>query len=204
MTALDPALCTKLVAKAREIRSAPSWDEIRDAVLEACNRIAGFSLRSGDSDDIAIRAAMRLSGSPDARDLPRDTLHTMADQLEAALARISSLEADQLEDTRAHISTLKTNQLTDAQKTAIAESVIVCWHNSAPYLRFCPLEASRAVAMSAVGRWLLDTPVFRFGLSLNLRIEHVDGIFQIDEAKSAVVEYLVDGLESLLCTPRPT
>lgn len=73
-------------------------------------------------------------------------------------------------------------KLTDAQKTAIAESMIVCYHNGTPYLRFCPLE----------------TCVFRFGLSINLRIEYIDGAFQIEEAKSAVVEYLVDGLESLL------
>jgi hypothetical protein len=73
-------------------------------------------------------------------------------------------------------------KLADEQKTAIAEAVIVCYHNGTPYLRFCPLE----------------TDVFRFGLSINLRIEYVDGAFQIEEAKSAVVEYLVDGLESLL------
>jgi hypothetical protein len=73
-------------------------------------------------------------------------------------------------------------KLTDAQKAAIAESLIVCYHNGTPYLRFCPLE----------------TCVFRFGLSINLRIEYVDGAFQIEEAKSAVVEYLIEGLESLL------
>jgi hypothetical protein len=70
----------------------------------------------------------------------------------------------------------------DAQKAAIAKAVIVCYRNGTPYLRFCPLETSD----------------FRFGLSINLHIEYVDGAFQIEEAKSAVVEYLVDGLESLL------
>lgn len=73
-------------------------------------------------------------------------------------------------------------KLTDEQKVAIAESVIICHHLGRPYLRFCPLETS----------------VFRFGLSINLHIDYTDGAFQIEDAKSAVVEYLVDGLESLL------
>jgi hypothetical protein len=90
-----------------------------------------------------------------------------------------NLEIKRMESKERRLPSMK---LTDEQKAAIAESVIVCYHNGAPYLRFCPLE----------------TCVFRFGLSINLHIGYADGAFQIADAKSAVVEYLVDSLESLL------
>jgi hypothetical protein len=110
-----------------------------------------------------------FSCDPDAAEARAATLTRAATEVRATLGLPPRAPADGV-------------KLTDVQKTAIAESVITCYHNGTPCLRFCPLE----------------TNVFRFGLSINLRIECADGAFQIEEAKSAVVEYLVDGLESLL------
>lgn len=121
----------------------------------------------GDAPDLG-----GFSCDPDAAEALAATLTRAATEVRTALGQPPRTPTDG-------------EKLTDVQRTAIAESVIVCYHNGTPYLRFCPLETS----------------VFRFGLSINLRIEYIDGAFQIEEAKSAVVEYLVDGLESLLGSP---